>query len=309
MSASVSRAAFLRHWQALPDMAAKGRCDPFVVDQRLALYKSLMAQTGRAAITGNDDERHIFWGHGFQLYWQSQSGRLGAEAGIIDPSAWWGMMNFSLSVIPYLGAVEAGTAKALSFVPPAAGAGGVFDLSEDIPAVWQPMIEAWAAWFSFLAREAQADDLDALCHRAWHAHLVCIEEAGRLFTPAFADLPACERDFALGWTRMVDFFGAAARPTDLAALEGIDARPLPPFILDDEAAVCRLPAASATPTGAIMALGTMPQKAFDKQNRFWRRAMRRRAMRDQSADILAALFTPPLPLSMRLKLLFAAWRP
>lgn len=309
MHPDISRAAFLRHWQNLPGVLDAGQCDPFVHDQRLALYKTLMAQTAREEITGPGLERHIFWGHGFQLFWQGRSGRLGQDPARIDPGQWWGMMNFSLSVIPYLGAVQAGQAQRLAFAPPPGGEGGLFDLRNGPAEPWQAMIGAWADWFAYLASGARPDDLDALRLRAWHAHLVCIEQASALFADAFAALPAPERDFALGWTRMVDFLGAAARPTDLAALEGIDERPLAPCLLSDTATVEALPENAAVTTRAIMALGQIPQAAFEKQNRFWRRAMRRRAMRERSSAIIAAMFAPPLPLSMRLHLLAAAWRP
>ena len=309
MPPEISRTAFLRHWRELPDVGAAGQCDPFVVDQRLGLYKSLMAQTGRAEITGADDERHIFWGHGFQLFWQSRSGRLGNAPERIDPAAWWGMMNFSLSVIPYLGAVQAGQARKLNFAAPAGGEGGLFDLADGPAKPWQGMIDAWAEWFDFLAHQARLDDTDALRLRAWYAHLVCIDDAGALFADGFARLPAPERDFALGWTRMVDFLGAAAQPTDLSALEGIDERPLAPVMLQDQAVVQALPETAAITTRAIRALGQMEQAAFETQNRFWRRAMRQRKMRERSSDIIAAMFAPPVPLMMRLKLMIAAWRP
>ncbi len=309
MSPDISRAGFLRHWQGLPDLRQTGQCDAFVLDQRLALYKSMMAQTARDDITGPGQARHIFWGHGFQLYWQSRSGRLGSDPQRINPAQWWGMMNFSLSVIPYLGAVQAGQAKPLAFAPPPGGEGGLFDLRGGAKRPWQGMVDAWADWFSYLAEKASAHDMDTLRLRAWQAHLVCIDAAAALFANAFAALPAPEQDFALGWICMVDFLGAAARPTDLPALDGIDERPLAPFLLDNEGAVQALPDNAAITTRAIMALGQMPQEKFAAQNRFWRRAMRRRAMREQSNEIIAALFAPPVPLPLRLRLMLAAWRP
>ena len=55
--------------------------------------------------------RHFLWAYAVQLDWQWRSGRLG-EGMDISPDSWWGAMNYTLSVCPLAGAVDAGLLEA-----------------------------------------------------------------------------------------------------------------------------------------------------------------------------------------------------
>ena len=100
-------------WSALP--ALTDHADPFVYEQRVAVYKLLIDSMNERGVFGAENEWNVFWGYVFQLEWQWRSGRLqlaDTPPGRIDPNSMWGYANYSLSVIPYIAAAQLGIAPA-----------------------------------------------------------------------------------------------------------------------------------------------------------------------------------------------------
>lgn len=271
---------FGKMWGALPDLAARGGADPASLRDRMAMYRMLVERTGERELLGPAGERHVFWGYASQLFWQSASGRLGlgTDGDRIDPGAWWGSMNATLSVLPMRAAVRAGA------VPPIA----IGQSAVDDPA-FEPAVQAWVRFFRSLDEAGPGADLERLRFLSWRAHLGSIEVGVRRYEGQLRLLPAAEQRFARGWTRMVDFLGAAAAPTDLPALRRWGAGALPMRVLrDDEPASGPedMDAEVRRALRAITALGVRPRWRFAIDRRVWQRAMRARDLRADAGDIL-----------------------
>jgi len=178
---------------------------------------------------------NILWGLCLQHGWQFYSGRLFASnITNISPDAWWGDMNYYLSVIPYLGAVEAGLAPAISVK---------FNPDEKkfcVSANQCPeAIKPWTDFFNLLDNTKNscnyrsssdallyAGDLkkrlnntpiadtmnfnvtpgmDNLLSSLWNAHLHSIEIALPLFDEQLQSMSKAESRFGRSWAGIVDF--------------------------------------------------------------------------------------------------------
>src|SRR5687768_13689952 len=106
-------------WVAAEEL--RDRFDPFDFHQRMAAYRRLIDATNRSGLFGADNRHNPLWGLMFQHQWQFRTGRLGPtsrETGRIDPDAAWGYGNYTLAVIPWLGAVSAGVVPDLPIESP-----------------------------------------------------------------------------------------------------------------------------------------------------------------------------------------------
>lgn len=69
-----------------------GTVDPWVVEQRLDLYYTLLNATHYPPLFGNNNEGNLLWGLPLQMKWQNESGRLMVQSnGKILGKGWWGM--------------------------------------------------------------------------------------------------------------------------------------------------------------------------------------------------------------------------
>ncbi|XP_035384957.1 liver-enriched gene 1, tandem duplicate 1 [Electrophorus electricus] len=95
--------------------------DPWDYPQRMVMYRLLInASDPYMGSMGPGTNQNPLWGLPLQLAWKLRSGRLvdptgadscgqeGSEHVCIAASSWWGCVNYYLSVIPFLAAVEAG---------------------------------------------------------------------------------------------------------------------------------------------------------------------------------------------------------
>ncbi|NXY01391.1 LEG1H protein, partial [Pteruthius melanotis] len=89
--------------------------------ERLGVYKSLLKASAKYfGAFGPQNSGNILWGLPLQHGWQFRTGRLADPSGVTSCGyengehlcqsvrSWWSCMNYYLSIIPFLGAVEAG---------------------------------------------------------------------------------------------------------------------------------------------------------------------------------------------------------
>jgi hypothetical protein len=254
MDRLIDRLPFAAAWRAAGHVPP----DAATVAGRLAMYGALVERTGR--------ELSPFWGYAAQLAWQAASGRLAPITG------WWGACNFALSAIPYAAAAE------LRLVEHAA-----VDVRGFEPALvhWQAALRALSTGVDEPARFA-----------VWRAHLASIRLAIERHAGEHAQLPEAERAFARGWIRMVDLFGAAALRTDLAYLAPLPPPSLPSRVLRDRDDFADLSRHERSTVRRTIALGARPGWRWPIELAVWRRMMRTREARAQSAGVLGGLFGP-----------------
>ncbi|MFC6091332.1 Leg1-related protein [Saccharothrix lopnurensis] len=288
-----------RVWTTAADLG--GVFDPFRFEQRMAAYRLMIGNTNPADRFGADNRHNPLWGLVFQHQWQFRTGRLGAGAqrdGLIDPDSPWGYGNYTLSVIPWLGAGAAGVVPALPVADPPAGSRFRYVTGGAVPEELAAAVADWRAYFVLVAGSGPADavgaaDAEPARLALWKAHKTSLD----VVVDAIADLdaapwPALEITFLRGWCRMVDYLWAAAWPTDFAFMtaHGLDVLPESPLTTPED--VDALPAKTRGNVVNVLRLATTPRWRYHLNLVLWKRVMRTREARDQVLPLLDAVFDP-----------------
>ena len=99
--------------------------NPWDYLQRMGIFKLMVQNTqGYFKSWGHNNTGNLLWGLPLQFGWQMTSGRLrdmaetqgcNAKSHCISPNSWWADMNYYLSVLPFLGALNAGIFSPLEY--------------------------------------------------------------------------------------------------------------------------------------------------------------------------------------------------
>ena len=275
-------------WDLVPMLNAKNfpidkdsgqlEVDAWDYSQRMALYKYLIEHvhhcewTVKTASTDSKlnvnihNPMSILWGLPLQHGWQYASGRLMTNNGStkIDPSSWWADMNYYLSVIPYLGAVEANLAPSVKFTASA----NTTDQSRFCTSVQEcpEVVKPWTSFFQLVEetkndcdQTGTKDNVDRrddskhhfktplaeyldfnvtsgasnLLFRLWNAHIHSIGYALPLFQDTLSLLSTPEKRFGRSWAGIVDFIAATNFRCDLVTTNVLQYL-LPPRILQED---------------------------------------------------------------------------
>ncbi|MFL6140878.1 MAG: Leg1-related protein [Labedaea sp.] len=282
-----------RVWVAAGDWGE--RFDPFRFQQRMAAYRLLIGNTNAGNRFGADNRHNPLWGLMFQHQWQFRTGRLGRHTrrdGRIDPDAPWGYGNYTLCVVPYLGAVAAGVVPQLPVGDPPAHSRFRYVADGAVPSELVAGVADWRAYFTLVTASGPVER-EAARLALWKAHKSCLD----VVVDALAEVdtepwPGLEVTFLRGWCRMVDYLWAAAWPTDFGftTRHGLDV--LPEWLLTTAADLTRLPAKTRRNTVNILRLATTPAWRYRLNLTLWQRIMRSREARDQVLPLLDAVFNP-----------------
>ncbi|NXI51169.1 LEG1H protein, partial [Chloroceryle aenea] len=214
--------------------------------QRLGMYKILLNSSIKYFATfGSQNFGNILWGLPLQHGWQFRTGRLADPSKVtscgygdgdplcISVRSWWSCMNYYLSALPFLGAVEAGLFGQLQYevelLPPeeqrADFCYSVADCRSQIP----KLMDDWKAYFEvnnfFFMSSATFSSfhLDDALHFMWRAHVASIAYALPKFHDRLKYLPASEANFGEDWANGVDFIAATHFSTDFLTTNNFQA--------------------------------------------------------------------------------------
>jgi hypothetical protein len=274
----------------------RDRFDPFRFEQRMAGYRLMIDATNEAGLFGVDNRHNPLWGLMFQHQWQFRTGRLGARTqvdGTIDPDAPWGYGNYTLSVIPWLGAQAAGVVPRLTIADPPRPSRFRYVTAGTVPAELTSGVEDWRRFFALVKESGGAADREPIRLALWQAHKTCLDVVvARIAGIDPAPYSTLELTFLRGWCRMVDYLWAAAWPTDFGFMteHGLDA--LPEHLLETADDVRALPDRARSNVRNVLRLAETPGWRYDLNLRLWRRVMRTRAARDEVLPMLDAVFNP-----------------
>lgn len=286
-------------WTGAPEL--DGRFDPFRFSDRMAAYRLMIDRTNPDGLFGADNRRNPLWGLMFQHQWQFRTGRLGATArddGRIDPDAPWGYGNYVLSVVPWLGAVEAGTVPELELAgPPGRSRFTYARAARELPIPLVPGVADWRAYFALVAATPPGADDEPVRSALWKAHKTCLDvvarDVARLTATAYTDE---ETAFLRGWCRMVDFLWAAAWRTDFDSMTGDGLDVLPERLLgpgdDAPGGAGDLPRTIRRNVRTVIGLARTPDRRYALNLRLWTRVMRTREARDRVLPLLDGVFHP-----------------
>ncbi|NWU67211.1 LEG1H protein, partial [Pterocles burchelli] len=224
--------------------------DAWNYQERLGVYKNLLNSSAKYFTAfGSQNFGNILWGLPLQHGWQFRTGRLadpssvtscGREDGdllCISVRSWWSCMNYYLSVIPFLGAVEAGLFGQLQYeieiLPPEERRTdfcySVADCWSRIPELmddWKAYFEVNNFTFFFIFSGSPATfsfKLDDALSLMWRAHVASIAYALPKFQDSLKYLSDPEANFGEDWASAVDFIAATHFRTDLPTTNNFQA--------------------------------------------------------------------------------------
>lgn len=230
-------------WTTVDDLT--DRFDSYRFEHRMAAYRMLIDVTNDGGRFGADNRLNLLWAWMFQLQWQCRTDRLGATTstdGRIDPDAPWAYGNYTLSVVPWLGAVRAGVVAPAEIADAPAPSRFGYVHAGVVPAELARSVEQWPDYFALVKTAQASADTEPIRIALWKAHKTCLD----VVVTAIADIdPALyapiELTFLRGWCRMVDYLGAAAWRTDFDSMteHGLDV--LPEILLEQDLRSARAP--------------------------------------------------------------------
>ncbi|HEX4701014.1 MAG TPA: Leg1-related protein [Pseudonocardiaceae bacterium] len=272
------------------------RFDPFRFEHRMAAYRGMVDATNARGLFGVDNRHNPLWAWLFQLQWQCRTGRLGATTridGRIDPDAAWGYGNYTLSVVPWLGAAAAVVVPRLEIADAPTTSRFRYVRGGVVPDELAPAVEHWRSFFEQVRNSPATTDLEPIRMTLWKAHKTCLD----IVVTAIAGIdPApyapLELTFLRGWCRMVDYLGAAAWRTDFDFMAEYGLDVLPECLLGPDTEVRALPERVRRNVANVVRLaGTSPGR-YALNLWLWRRIMRTRAARADVLALLDAVFDP-----------------
>ncbi|XP_070562360.1 protein LEG1 homolog [Ptychodera flava] len=191
--------------------------NPWHYLHRLGLYKILLNATSHCREEfGTDNLGNVMWGLPLQYGWQLESGRLNDPRNSIDSEdefyisseSWWASINYYLSVLPFIGAAEAGMVDlgdhVLEFTAPAQRSDQycrtVQSCRQDVPET----VRKWKMYFEELKTSADFHgknapySFDGVLGALWDAHTESLKVMDR-FEQLEHTYSSVERAFFIGW--------------------------------------------------------------------------------------------------------------
>ena len=167
--------------------------DPWNYLQRMGVYKLMIKQTELFFdFWGYNNTGNLLWGLPLQFGWQKTTGRLrdmrsnhgnaGCGDYCVSPNSWWADMNYYLSVLPFLGALNAGIFTPLKYPLHINKPPNVSDKVkqkfctsvEECKAKHDEVIQDWTEFFRRIKAASSASDHDATVALMWKAHTTSI---------------------------------------------------------------------------------------------------------------------------------------
>ena len=228
--------------------------DPWNYLERMGLYKVLLDLTAPSmGHLGVNNSGNVLWGLPQQHGWQKASGRLdlGMKDRVstidldvrISPCSWWAVMNYFLSVLPFLGAHKAGYMDhnlRFHFTNPnyslcvqgSQPTDSPNELTKDIVRTSnrvQPVlcagdncsskekeaIHLWEVFFAHLRTGQYPVSEDHTLKLMWDAHLMSIEAGLAVAEPFLDYMSESEAEFGVSWSGLVSFIADTRFRTNL----------------------------------------------------------------------------------------------
>ncbi|XP_032340753.1 protein LEG1 homolog isoform X8 [Camelus ferus] len=219
--------------------------DPWVYPERMGMYKILVNKTASYFEKfAPDNEQNILWGLPLQHGWQYTTGRLvdpsgrtdcGYETGdhlCISVDSWWADMNYFLSALPFLGAVDSGIMGISSdqvtlSPPPKDQTKFCLDVSSCQSSFPQTMSK-WNTFYKHL--QLTSSSFDDLLKYLWDAHTSSLKDVYKVFEDRLEYYSEPEADFGRDWCVALDYLATSRFPTTFIRVSEFQ-KALPPRVL------------------------------------------------------------------------------
>ncbi|XP_028622300.1 protein LEG1 homolog [Grammomys surdaster] len=221
--------------------------DPWVFTDRMGIYRILLKETATYfARYGPENEQNLLWGLPLQFGWQYQTGRLADPTGVTDcgnepeeslcvsVDSWWADVNYYLSVLPFLAAVDSGitglSPDQITVLPPPKDQMKFCYNVYDCRSAFPETMDKWRDFFQYM--KLPSSDFDGLLKKLWDAHMSSLEYPTSAFVDRYDFYSDQEANFEKNWAIAVNYLGAARLPTTLNRAHSFQ-RGLPPRVLVD----------------------------------------------------------------------------
>ncbi|XP_058163385.1 protein LEG1 homolog [Dasypus novemcinctus] len=219
--------------------------DPWRYSERMGMYKILINETARYfARFAPENEQNIIWGLPLQFGWQYITGRLadpsqstdcGYQSGdhlCVSVDSWWADINYYLSAIPFLGAVDSGimgiSSDNVTLLLPFKDQNNFCYNVSTCRSSFLETMQKWNAFYQLL--KSSSASFDDLLKGLWTAHVSSIGVAKNRFDDRFKYYSKEEADFQRSWATCVDYLAASLFPTTLIRVRNFQ-KGLPPRML------------------------------------------------------------------------------
>ncbi|XP_053446582.1 protein LEG1 homolog [Nycticebus coucang] len=204
--------------------------DPWNFTERMGMYKILLNQTAKyfeRFPPGN--EQNILWGMPLQFGWQYRTGRLADPTGRTDcgstsgdrlcvsVDSWWADLNYFLSSLPFLAAVDSGimgisSDQVMLLPPPKDQTKFCYDVSSCRSSFHKTM-NKWNAFYQYL--QTPSSNFDDLLKYLWTAHTSTLQDTFENFEDRYDYYSKAEGHFQRNWVIGVECLAALRFPTTL----------------------------------------------------------------------------------------------
>uniref|UniRef100_H0WKA9 Chromosome 6 open reading frame 58 n=2 Tax=Otolemur garnettii TaxID=30611 RepID=H0WKA9_OTOGA len=204
--------------------------DPWNYTKRMGMYKILLNQTARYFEKfAPENEQNILWGLPLQYGWQYRTGRLADPTGRTDcgsasgdplcvsVDSWWADLNYFLSSLPFLAAVDSGimgisSDQVMLLPPPKDQMRFCYDVSSCRSSFHETM-NKWNAFYQYL--QTPSSNFDDLLKYLWIAHTSTLEDTFKSFEDRCGYYSKPEERFERNWVVAVEYLAALSFPTTL----------------------------------------------------------------------------------------------
>ena len=236
------------NWHKAPSTIQSFPFDPdtktYYVDiwnytQRLGAYRTMLTDWKSLHFEPAGFKSPL-WGLPLQFGWQHDTGRLfGGDGDVISTNSWWGGMNFMLSAIPFVGALEAGVLQnipkdcSVKLRPPKSSSSNItFCTTYKECLLFAP--NATKNWKNFFVavKSKQNLTLNESVVLLWKAHVQSLHEGLPRMKSLLKHMPSkVEASFGLSWANLVDFIAALRFDVDYNQTNFLQGMIVPPRML------------------------------------------------------------------------------
>ncbi|XP_004587369.2 protein LEG1 homolog [Ochotona princeps] len=275
----------------------------WVYPQRMGMYKILLNQTARYfSKFGPENEQNILWGLCLQHGWQYNTGRLvdpsrrtscgyeSADPLCISVDSWWADINYFLSALPFLAAVDSGILgvsphQVKLLPPPKDQMKFCYDVAS-CHLTFPEKMNKWNLFYQYL--QSPSSNFDDLLQHLWAAHTSSLEGISEHFDDRMAYYYKPEAEFGKNWTLAVEYLAAVRIPTTMIRVHESQKGLPPRVLLDTDVApfISDLTYFQNTVLSVLNILCSVDQMTGSLSLTLWKNVMKAQIVRKLVLDLL-----------------------
>ncbi|KAM9421741.1 protein LEG1 homolog isoform 2-T2 [Salvelinus alpinus] len=300
----------------LPQVDNVVTINPWNYLQRMSLYRTLVGSTDKyMASMGTNETDSLFWGLPLQMGWKLRSGRLVDPTGAttcgkegdpmcISANSWWACVNYYLSVIPFLAAVQKDVIGdgliQVQVQAPAEAAEDYCTSYTDCSTKYPDLMAKWEEFFQTL-KDVSASEIsdfekrDQILGVYWAGQQLSLNTASTSCKAKMSYYSSPEVSFAQNWMNSADYVAATYFQSNLNN-SVLFMSPLPSRVLQEGDSAPNIADLSKEENHTLYIFGWMTRMnriLMGSLVRMWRSAMCSDKAREKGRELLQDLVHDP----------------